>query len=698
MKSPLPLPELFDEDEFSFTFKKPHGLNDAFHRRRPPKLMHPLNRSINASMANAISFTENNRTELSTLYNRHKPETYYEQCFEQLHKVGEGSFGEVFKVRSRTDGRLYAVKKSKTYFRSTQCRELCLEEVRRYEQFSDHENCVKLYQAWEQDDRLYMQMELCRENLEVYARQQQKLPDERIWSIMLDLLLALKSLHDRNLIHLDIKLDNILVTDDGTCKLADFGIVFDLSKSNPRYATEGDSRYMAPELMEGTYTKAADIFSLGIATLELASNLELPANGRLWQRLRSGQPLPENLACNISSPLKDIIHSMIKPVPGERPTVDMLLKHPIVQKLYEKRRRRRVFERSKSYLYRKLSSLSGFFLLAVMWLVACFRLQHRKESAPQGGGVVAKQVSKGNDGSTQLFANKCSRRSTGTSFRTSRLMDQSASLLAADDDDEDIDQLNRTGLDSSACTANTGDDTADCDRTADSHENESVQITPTLNSSMPPTRTPTVRIVNSTPLNHEHLPHHSLQQYHPYSHSGHTGSRHTSRVFCSPFRILWFEDDADDLAILKDSHRNPQTISSSSWSPGGAKPTLPSSSTSSARLNDSDSDFRPLGSPSHHDQQATTSRRIRDEDELSGDCSRDVQPITSSLCRDSQQSITSTPNSSLFKTMRTSALAMNGLAAASLSACDNSLSAAGGYSSFLTKKKLKFKTEDDDSD
>uniref|UniRef100_A0A182SZ26 Membrane-associated tyrosine- and threonine-specific cdc2-inhibitory kinase n=1 Tax=Anopheles maculatus TaxID=74869 RepID=A0A182SZ26_9DIPT len=383
MKSPLPLPELFDEDEFSFTFKKPRRLNDAFHRRRPPKLMHPLNRSINASMANAISFTEDNRAELSAIYNRHKPETYYEQCFEQLTKVGEGSFGEVFKVRSRTDGRLYAVKKSKTYFRSTQCRELCLEEVRRYEQFSDHENCVKLYQAWEQDDRLYMQMELCRENLEVYAREQQKLPDERIWSIMLDLLLALKSLHDRNLIHLDIKLDNILVTDDGTCKLADFGIVFDLSNSNHRYATEGDSRYMAPELMEGTYTKAADIFSLGIATLELASNLELPANGRLWQRLRSGQPLPENLACNISQPLKDIIHRMINPAPGERPTVDMLLKHPIVQKLYEERRRRRVFERSKSYLYRKLSSLGGFFLLAVMWLVACFRLQHRKESSPR---------------------------------------------------------------------------------------------------------------------------------------------------------------------------------------------------------------------------------------------------------------------------------------------------------------------------
>ncbi|XP_053658629.1 serine/threonine-protein kinase Tao [Anopheles marshallii] len=676
MKSPLPLPELFDEDEFSFIFKKPRGLNDAFHRRRPPKLVHPFNRSINASVANAISFIEDSRTELSTMYNRNIPDTYYEQCFEQLTKVGEGSFGEVFKVRSRVDGRLYAVKKSKAYFRSTQCRELCLEEVRRYEQFSDHENCVKLYLAWEQEDRLYMQMELCRENLEIYAREQQKLPDERIWSIMLDLLLALKSLHDRNLIHLDIKLDNILVTDDGTCKLADFGIVFDLTKSNPRYATEGDSRYMAPELMEGRYTKAADIFSLGIATLELACNLELPANGRLWQRLRSGQPLPENLACNISPALKTIIHSMMHPVPDERPTVDALLKHPIVHKVHEARRRRRVWERIKCYVHRKLSSLSGFFMLAVMWLVACIRLQHRKESP----GVVHPKAAKTANGynRSHLFNGNCSRTPSGMSQGV--LQNQSSSLLAGetqDYDDNGYDDLNRTGFDSSTGTTAAGDDT-DCDRTTGTHDGidgkESIQITPTLNNSMPPTRTPTIRIVNSTPLNHDHLKYqHHLQYSHPNSHS-HSGSRHSSRVFCSPFRNLWFEDDANDLSILNDSHRNSKVISTSS-------------SIAPPPLNDSDNDFRPLGSPSH-DLNVSSGQ--------SEDVPGNNVTATSSI-GGSEQSITSTPNSSLFKAMRTSTTMANGLAAAASSGCDNSLSA--GYSSFLIKKKLRFNAEEDeDSD
>lgn len=45
---------------------------------------------------------------------------------------------------------------------------------------------------------------------------------------------------------------------------------------------------MAPEILQGKFSKAADIFSLGVAMLELSCYLELPHNGPLWQQLRSG--------------------------------------------------------------------------------------------------------------------------------------------------------------------------------------------------------------------------------------------------------------------------------------------------------------------------------------------------------------------------------------------------------------------------
>lgn len=95
-------------------------------------------------------------------------------------------------------------------------------------------------------------------------------------------------MHDCNLIHLDIKLENILITDDGICKLADFGLVYDLNRRDLFDVTEGDSRYVAPELLQGKINTAVDIFSLGIAILELSSNLILPSNGPLWQELRLG--------------------------------------------------------------------------------------------------------------------------------------------------------------------------------------------------------------------------------------------------------------------------------------------------------------------------------------------------------------------------------------------------------------------------
>ncbi|EDV51046.1 membrane-associated tyrosine- and threonine-specific cdc2-inhibitory kinase [Drosophila erecta] len=353
----LPLPELHDDKH---RHKQCNGENS--NRFRPPKYKtrgyvavdnNNLNRSqslgscsANSSqIAHAISFRDAGcpdssmlpsspiQAELSTLSLSH-----FEQCFERLAKLGEGSFGEVFQVRDRSDGRLYAVKISKQLFRGEQYRAERLEEVRRYEEFSGHENCIRFIRAWEQYDRLYMQMELCRESLEQYLLRCQRIPEERIWHILLDLLRGLKSLHDRNLIHLDIKLDNVLIgEDDETCKLADFGLVIDVDRANSHHATEGDSRYMAPEILQGHFSKAADIFSLGIAMLELACYMDLPSNGPLWHELRRGI-LPEEFINKISLELQSVIKSMMMPDPAQRPTADQLLSHPKLQHLQRKRK------------------------------------------------------------------------------------------------------------------------------------------------------------------------------------------------------------------------------------------------------------------------------------------------------------------------------------------------------------------------
>lgn len=136
----------------------------------------------------------------------------------------------------------------------------------------------------------------------------------------------------------------MLITDDNHCKLADFGLIFDLQNSDRSRAIEGDSRYLAPELLEGNYSLANDIFSLGVTLLELATNLELPTNGNLWQELRSGT-LPPDVANKLSPELYEVITSMMNPDPKQRPTVDQLLQNKVLLKLSKKRKFKRPMQK-----------------------------------------------------------------------------------------------------------------------------------------------------------------------------------------------------------------------------------------------------------------------------------------------------------------------------------------------------------------
>lgn len=180
------------------------------HRRikKPPKLF-PKECSFIRNghhEAHAISFKDHNNLSIATstprsrsssldflsssFYDKNKNDSYFEQCFETIRKLGEGSFGEVFKVRSRDDGRFYAIKKTKQIFRSGSHRLERLEEVKRYEQFSNNEHCVTLYKAWEQDDLLFIQIELCWGSVESYVEKMKQVPESFVWSFLLDMLLV----------------------------------------------------------------------------------------------------------------------------------------------------------------------------------------------------------------------------------------------------------------------------------------------------------------------------------------------------------------------------------------------------------------------------------------------------------------------------------------------------------------------------
>jgi len=175
-----------------------------------------------------------------------------------------------------------------------------------------------------EDDRLYIQTELCSGTLgDELARG--PLTQQRRYKLLREILLALDFIHRNNMVHLDIKPENIFLKND-QYKLGDFGLVTKVSASQD--VEEGDSRYMSMELLSGDSSDLtkSDIFSLGATMYELCLGRPLPMNGQEWQDIRAGRfsPLPSSIDIEMAL----IIKRMMDPVAANRPTPLSLLKHP----------------------------------------------------------------------------------------------------------------------------------------------------------------------------------------------------------------------------------------------------------------------------------------------------------------------------------------------------------------------------------
>ncbi|XP_061666598.1 membrane-associated tyrosine- and threonine-specific cdc2-inhibitory kinase [Syngnathoides biaculeatus] len=355
----LPLPSHFAHAEQSFSLKKrrlPFSSSSNSSVSSPDHLsaslppLAPYKESFSASRFSflqktapwtPLSHSLSRSPPLEPVYDPKKQRPYFNQCFTTLGLLGRGSFGEVYKVKSNKDGRLYAVKRSLHRYRGNSDRSRKLREARNHERVCPHAHILDLVAAWEECGRLYIQTELCHASLLLHAESQSPGNDERAaWSYLCDLLSALDHLHSRSFVHLDLKPANVLVTDSGRLKLGDFGLLLDLQESGPEKAREddhgGDPRYMAPEILRGEYGPAADVYSLGVSILELACNIEVPNGGEGWQQLRQGR-LPE-VASGLSTELQKVLQMMLTPEPSDRPTVPELLALPSVRKRMWKRR------------------------------------------------------------------------------------------------------------------------------------------------------------------------------------------------------------------------------------------------------------------------------------------------------------------------------------------------------------------------
>ena len=190
------------------------------------------------------------------------PRSRFADDFEILGTLGTGSFGTVYKCLSKLDGCTYAIKAAKRQARGAMDKKRMLNEVFALAALSDVAeprgfHIVRYHQAWMEENRLYIQTELCTSTLlqEVQSgmfRIENGLEDamKRSYTVLREILLALDLIHKHGLVHLDIKPENIFIK-GGQYKLGDFGLV---CKSNVQGdIDEGDSKYMCKDLLSGNH-------------------------------------------------------------------------------------------------------------------------------------------------------------------------------------------------------------------------------------------------------------------------------------------------------------------------------------------------------------------------------------------------------------------------------------------------------------
>ena len=188
-------------------------------------------------------------------------------------QIGTGGFGKVFKVQRRKDGIDVAMKFCTPKEESE--KNMLINEIGLMNQCQGDDSVVQIYGSFDYRDRIWIFLELMDDDLTSIIMQYHLIYSENVVKfILLKILTGLEHMHSLNVIHRDIKSDNVLVNRRGQIKLADFGYSCRLaSNEDKRKSQVGTVAWMAPELVRGKkhgYNTSIDIWSYGILAVELA--------------------------------------------------------------------------------------------------------------------------------------------------------------------------------------------------------------------------------------------------------------------------------------------------------------------------------------------------------------------------------------------------------------------------------------------
>ncbi|XP_029022425.1 serine/threonine-protein kinase 3 [Betta splendens] len=255
-----------------------------------------------------------------------------EEVFDVLEKLGEGSYGSVFKAIHKESGQVVAIKQVPV---ESDLQEI-IKEISIMQQ-CDSPYVVKYYGSYFKNTDLWIVMEYCGAGSvsDIIRLRNKTLTEDEIATILKSTLKGLEYLHFMRKIHRDIKAGNILLNTEGHAKLADFGVAGQLTDTMAKRNTViGTPFWMAPEVIQEIgYNCVADIWSLGITSIEMAEGKPPYAD---IHPMRAIFMIPTNPPPTFRKPelwsdeFTDFVKKCLVKNPEQRATATQLLQHPFI--------------------------------------------------------------------------------------------------------------------------------------------------------------------------------------------------------------------------------------------------------------------------------------------------------------------------------------------------------------------------------
>eukprot|EP01006_Ploeotia_vitrea_P040898 TRINITY_DN66469_c9_g4_i1.p1 TRINITY_DN66469_c9_g4~~TRINITY_DN66469_c9_g4_i1.p1 ORF type:complete len:560 (+),score=52.98 TRINITY_DN66469_c9_g4_i1:46-1725(+) len=260
------------------------------------------------------------------------------ELFDLMGMLGRGSYGAVWKARNKQTNEIVAVKLIPVNATLDTGLDTVRKEISILKE-CDNPNIVQYKGTYMSEDTLWINMEYCGGGSvsDIIETLEQPLDEASIAVICSKALMALAYLHDMLKIHRDVKGSNILLTDKGEVKLADFGVSAQLVNTlSKRNTFIGTPYWMAPEVIqEKYYDGKADVWSLAITAIEMAEKVPPLSNTHPLQVIfmvtKNGAPTFQQ-PTKWSPEFRDFIAKCLNKDHIARPTARAMLEHPFIKR------------------------------------------------------------------------------------------------------------------------------------------------------------------------------------------------------------------------------------------------------------------------------------------------------------------------------------------------------------------------------